>query len=124
MTPRPAAWVRDHLANERTLLAWVRTALTFMAFGIAVAKFGLLLDAFTVDHPELRDVVPSSTRSHMLGSVLVAFGGGLALVGLVKTRRWAQRIAPGHEIPSQRTLTAVAALLVGLAVVLLVYLFV
>jgi len=122
-TAPPAAWVRDHLANERTLLAWVRTALTFMAFGIAVAKFGLLLDVFAADHPELREQLPSSARSHVLGSVLIAFGGALALVGLVKTRRWAQRIAPGREIPSQRTLTTVSALMIVLAVVLLVYLF-
>ena len=26
----------DHAANERTYLAWVRTALAFMAFGLAV----------------------------------------------------------------------------------------
>jgi putative membrane protein len=35
---------RDHLANVRTLLAWVRTAITIMAFGFVVAKFGIILD--------------------------------------------------------------------------------
>ena len=30
----------DHLANERTYLAWVRTGLSVMALGLAVAKFG------------------------------------------------------------------------------------
>ena len=30
---------RDHLANERTLLAWVRTALSLIALGLAIAKF-------------------------------------------------------------------------------------
>ncbi len=34
--------MRDHLANVRTFLAWVRTAITIMAFGFVVAKFGLL----------------------------------------------------------------------------------
>ncbi len=29
------ASVRDHLANERTFLAWVRTAVTFIAAGLA-----------------------------------------------------------------------------------------
>jgi putative membrane protein len=31
--------VRDHLANERTYLAWLRTGVTVMVLGLAVAKF-------------------------------------------------------------------------------------
>lgn len=31
---------RDHLANERTFLAWVRTTLGMLALGVAFAKFG------------------------------------------------------------------------------------
>lgn len=30
---------RDHLANERTFLAWVRTSIAFIAFGILIVKF-------------------------------------------------------------------------------------
>lgn len=29
---------RDHLANERTFLAWLRTAVNVMALGLAIAK--------------------------------------------------------------------------------------
>lgn len=35
--------LRDHLANERTFLAWMRTAITIIGLGFVVAKFGLLL---------------------------------------------------------------------------------
>jgi putative membrane protein len=31
---------RDHLANERTYLAWVRTGAAVMALGLAIAGFG------------------------------------------------------------------------------------
>lgn len=31
---------RDHLANERTYLAWLRTAAAVMALGLAIAGFG------------------------------------------------------------------------------------
>ena len=31
---------RDHLANERTYLAWVRTAIALMGFGILIVKLG------------------------------------------------------------------------------------
>jgi putative membrane protein len=33
--------VRDHLANERTLLSWVRLAIAITALGFVVARFGL-----------------------------------------------------------------------------------
>ncbi len=33
----------DHLANERTFLAWVRTAITIIGLGFVVAKFGIFL---------------------------------------------------------------------------------
>ena len=35
--------VSDHLANERTFLAWVRTGISVMAFGFVIERFGLLL---------------------------------------------------------------------------------
>jgi putative membrane protein len=35
--------VTDHLANERTFLAWVRTGIAVIAFGFVVERFGLLL---------------------------------------------------------------------------------
>jgi putative membrane protein len=31
---------RDHMANERTYLAWLRTAVNVMVLGLAIAKFG------------------------------------------------------------------------------------
>ena len=33
----------DHAANERTFLAWVRTAIAMMAFGFAIERFDLFL---------------------------------------------------------------------------------
>ncbi len=34
---------REHLANERTLLAWIRTSIGIMAFGFVVVKFSLFI---------------------------------------------------------------------------------
>ena len=33
----------DHAANERTFLAWVRTAIALMAFGFVIERFDLIL---------------------------------------------------------------------------------
>src|SRR5258708_16587158 len=35
--------VSDHLANERTFLAWIRTGLATITFGFVVERFGLVL---------------------------------------------------------------------------------
>lgn len=35
--------VSDHLANQRTFLAWLRTGLATITFGFVVERFGLLL---------------------------------------------------------------------------------
>ena len=37
----------DHLANERTLLAWSRTSIAIIALGFVVARFGLLIRELT-----------------------------------------------------------------------------
>lgn len=117
----PAGWARDHLANERTLLAWVRTALTFMAFGVAVAKLAVLLRLAALDHPELSAALPSPARSELAGVGLIAFGGALALAGLLRTRRWARRIDPSRPPPPQRTLALIAGATVALALALAAY---
>jgi putative membrane protein len=41
--PRPDSRVRDHLANERTFLAWVRTALGMIGIGFVLARMGVFL---------------------------------------------------------------------------------
>lgn len=43
---RDSSRVRDHLANERTYLAWMRTAIALMGFGVVIVR----LRAF---HPPL-----------------------------------------------------------------------
>jgi putative membrane protein len=40
--------VRDHLANERTFLAWVRTALGMIGLGFVLARMGLFLRQLAV----------------------------------------------------------------------------
>ena len=37
------ALTRDHLANERTFLAWVRTSLGLIGLGFVLARMGLFL---------------------------------------------------------------------------------
>jgi putative membrane protein len=49
-TPSPTR-TRDHLANERTLLAWARTSGAAIGLGFIVARFGLLLRELDATNP-------------------------------------------------------------------------
>ena len=122
MTVRPASWVRDHLANERTLMAWVRAALTFMAFGVALAKAGLFLRIAAADHPQLASELPVAAHSEAFGVALVAVGGLIAIAGTVKSRRWARIIDPTGPVPRERALMFLALLTVCTSVALIIYL--
>jgi putative membrane protein len=65
----------DHAANERTYLAWVRTALAFMAFGLVVERFDLFLRSL----PELAQSAAHDTVS----GINRAAGLALILLGIV-----------------------------------------
>lgn len=73
----------EHLANDRTGLAWVRTGLAIIGIGFVISRFGLLLRA------QPRPDLPPSTLhySSLLGLALVALGIltlGLALVSYLR----------------------------------------
>jgi putative membrane protein len=67
---------RDHLANERTYLAWLRTAAAVMAFGLAVAGFA--------------DQVRST--SIVAGGLLIAAGTAGVWYGTARYRQVAEQI--------------------------------
>lgn len=75
---------RDHAANERTYLAWVRTAIAIMAFGFLVERFDLFLAYLGHSGPTANataNTVASSTAAahHHLHAAQIV---GLALIAL------------------------------------------
>ncbi len=66
--------LREHLANDRTFLAWLRTSIALIGFGLAIAKFGLFLSELqiaTTKQPLQKHPVFNSEN---LGLSLVIFG--------------------------------------------------
>ncbi len=87
---------RVYFASERTLLAWLRTGLTVMAFGFVIARFGLFLQIVSVQAPA---AVPHahSGASALLGIVLVATGTVMILVATVQHRRFIATLPPADR---------------------------
>ena len=71
--------VTDHLANERTFLAYVRTSLSLMAFGFVIAKFAVL--AHAVPGVQVSASPATVMSGHRLGIVFAALGVALGGVG-------------------------------------------
>jgi uncharacterized membrane protein YidH (DUF202 family) len=53
----------DHAANERTFLAWVRTAIAVIAFGFVIEKFNLFVLTVANANYLMRNVDCSSKGS-------------------------------------------------------------
>ncbi len=75
-----------YFAAERTLMAWVRSALGMMALGFVIDRFGLVL----------RQITPATIGTHLPraysfwgGSMLVLVGGLMALVASIRYWRFA-----------------------------------
>jgi putative membrane protein len=116
-TPSPSR-TRDHLANERTLLAWVRTSIAVIGLGFIVARFGLLLRELGATNPH-----PLPT------GVSTVFGVALTLCGVVVLLLSLQRyctVGAGIERNeynrSPNLVIALTAVLAAAGVLLAIYL--
>jgi putative membrane protein len=78
----PETRAREHLANERTLLAWVRTAVALMGLGFVVARFGLFLRQLAVERAAPAEPAHASA---VIGATLVAAS---VLIMALSTRRF------------------------------------
>ena len=97
---------RFTLANERTFLAWVRTALALIAAGVAVIRF-----------------VPGlAVVRHALGFLLIGLGGLLAALSYPHWQRNERAMRLGRELPRSFVprLVAVALVLASMVALALV----
>ena len=113
----------NHLANERTFLAWVRTALGLMGLGFVLARMGLFLQQMTLfgGHATQRNA-RSGHEFMVTGVVFLLFGTALGgWTGWVyeSTRR---AIEVDRYEPARSTVLAltVVVVMVGMLIVGLV----
>lgn len=65
---------REHQANERTFLAWMRTSIALIGFGFAIARFSLFLRQLQVALHASTVSPPARFSSEDLGVALVVVG--------------------------------------------------
>lgn len=111
----------DHLANERTFLAWIRTAIGIMAFGFVVVKFSLFVRqlALMMGNPQ---VVSHRRYSETVGIILVAAGLLTCILAFLRYRKTAKQITSGNYKHSAMLIIIVMGCIVLVGVLLIAYL--
>lgn len=84
--------LRDYLAEERTLLAWIRTGIALMGFGLVVAHFELFTDEPHITQPA--SGVHPHVPSLCFGTALVAIG---VAVNLFSAQRFMRLVGELHR---------------------------
>jgi len=110
---------RDHLANERTFLAWVRTGAAIVVFGFAIGRFAIAMRQLTVilGHP-----IRTAGLSVWMGASSIAAGVVLVVAGLVRYRKTRAQLEAGTFQPAGFVLDLVTILTVIFGLVLAGYL--
>ncbi|AQA24057.1 YidH family protein [Rhodococcus oryzae] len=97
--PNTGSTARDHLANERTYLAWHRTGISVAALGVAVAKFA------------------PNRGGHAVAAGFILIGAGLLVsaYGTMRYRAISRQIESGEFAPATFAAIATSSVVTVLA---------
>jgi putative membrane protein len=115
----------DHAANERTFLAWVRTAIAVMAFGFLVARFNLFLRIATQSFEGNGGHVtalPGGRVGDLAGVLLILSGTAMVAMAAVRFIRTGRAIdSPEHRSNGARMDLVLSVLMIVLGIALALY---
>jgi putative membrane protein len=114
----------DHAANERTFLAWVRTAIAVMAFGFVIERFDLFLQVAAPQIAQRQPGAHGQEFANAAGLAFIAIGVVMIVISGVRFIRTAKDIESEDAVPSpgERFDLALAGLIGLLGVSLFLYL--
>jgi putative membrane protein len=88
---------RDHLANERTFLAWMRTSVAIVVFGFAIGRFAIAMRQLTA----LQGHASKTTGiSVVMGMVSILAGVVMMIAGGARYRKTRALLDEGKFQPA------------------------
>jgi putative membrane protein len=105
---------RDHLANERTFLAWVRTSVAIVVFGFAIGRFAIALRQLARFQGQ---AAPTTGLSVWMGMISILAGVAIVVAGLARYRKTRALLDEGKFEPAgfMVDLVTILTVLFGLA---------
>ncbi len=117
--PEPNGKAGEHLANERTFLAWIRTSISIIVFGFVVAKFGITLRQFLRLQNQPGH---NSTLSLAIGIGFMVMGVFMALVAMIRYRLTLRRLETNQFQPARGIIVFLGLLTAIFGLILAAYL--
>lgn len=105
---------KDHLANERTFLAWIRTCVGLMAFGFVIEKFSFFILKFST-LSEQSIAKPLQKASSLFGISLITIGAFICFLSFIDYRNIRKQIENGCYQPSNvlNIVTMLSVIIIG-----------
>ncbi|WP_345948897.1 DUF202 domain-containing protein [Mucilaginibacter sp. PAMB04274] len=119
---KPTSNPSDHLANERTFLAWIRTSVAIMGFGFVVVKFALFIKQISLVLNTKQTVLPGKGYSTQIGILLVGIGAFMALYSYLRYRNTEKQLLNKAYKPSQLPSLLLTLAIVIVGALLVIYL--
>lgn len=112
---------KDHLANERTFLAWIRTSIGLMAFGFVIERFGLFIQKLEIltGEPSPERFLSLHGSSSIFGLSLVVFGMLICLFSFISYRKVRKQIEDNIYQPFNFLSVAITLFVVTVAILLI-----
>jgi putative membrane protein len=113
----------DHAANERTFLAWVRTAIAIMAFGFVIERFDLFLQMMAPQMAQQNFTPHGQWFANVAGLAFIVLGVAMIAIAGFRFVKTAKDIERETEAPSpgERFDLALAVLIGLLGAALFLY---
>ncbi|MFB6456602.1 YidH family protein [Chitinophaga sp. Hz27] len=111
----------DHLANERTFLAWIRTAVGMMAFGFVVVKFTLFIKQISLALGKPYSI-PTHGYSGIAGIIIVIAGMLIAVFSYKRYLTVKKELETGSYHHTSGLITLLTYFIVLMSIFLIIYL--
>ena len=121
MEQTPARKTNDHLANERTFLAWIRTSIGIMGFGFVVVKFSLFVKQISLFLGK-EPIAQQKGYSAVIGVILVAIGAFTSLLAFINYKKIKKQIDTDAYNSSTPLITFTTACIIFISALLIWYL--
>ncbi len=111
---------REHLANERTFLAWIRTSIALMGFGFVIVKFTLFLKQLAVMMDA--ESFPRQGFSDLAGVIMVSVGVIIAAFAFMQYKLNSKNLQNNYFKPRSALSLLITFIMVAGGIILMSYL--